>query len=408
MPTDPELAAFVSGWLASRAAEPPRPAFPRQEYDLRLARLRTLMAQARLETLLLTSPESMCYLHGYTARYYRAHSPTAWPPLATTVVRADRDEVTHFDLPREAELLRVTSVARDVRLYPEAGLGFLVEELRREGALRGRVGLELWSPVPNPAVSRMVEEALILEGATVTDGSAVIRAARRVKTAAELDRIERAAAVADAGLLEVARTARPGRTELEVWASMMAAMAAAGGEPAAIHELVLAGGLERGHAWSGRRRLREGDCFLADPCGVVDRYHANTARTFTLGEPPAPLARLLALAGGAVEVLCETAKAGTPVGEVNAALRRYYQDCGIWELATWAGGYELGLSFPPDWVGESVFDVEEVDVDGVVEAGTVTSFHSNFHFALVETVVFTDSGTRPLSRLPWGPMRVGG
>ncbi len=195
-------------------------------------------------------------------------------------------------------------------------------------------------------------------------------------------------------------------TELQLWAQMMSAMIDAGGEPAAIHELVLIGGLERGHAMSGHDSLRSGDTFLADPCGVVHRYHANIARTFVLGAPAPELRYLLRAAGDAVDLLCEVAKVGTPLREVNRALRACYIDCGIWDLRTWAGGYELGLSFPPDWVGESTFSVDDGAADAVIEHGTVTSFHSNFRFALVDTVLFTDGGTRALSQLPRGPIAI--
>lgn len=402
-------------WIATQAQEaaaapPPQPPFTREEYARRLERTRAAMAAAGLDLLLVSSPEGMCWLHGYAARWYRTQAATIWPPLAVTVVHVDHDEPVHFDFPREQALISATSVARDVRLYPPAadelagGTRHLAGALADAGWLPGRVGMEWWSPVPNRAVSEAVEAALAARGARVADASRLVRGLRRVKSPAELALIERAAAIADVGVEAAHAALAPGRTELEVWAEMMRAMVAAGGEPAAIHELVHAGALGGGHALSSRRRLRAGDLVLADPCGVVDRYHANVARAFVLGEPAPEAVRLLDLAAGAVDVLCAVAKAGTPQRDVNRALRDYYRDCGIWELQTWAGGYELGLSMPPDWVGEATFSAAEEEPDGVVEAGTVTSFHSNFHLPFVDTVVFERDGARTLSRLPPGPL----
>jgi Xaa-Pro dipeptidase len=52
---------------------------------------------------------------------------------------------------------------------------------------------------------------------------------------------------------------------------MMLAMAKAGGQPAALHELVASGPVFLPHAISGRRVLRRGEIVYLDPCGVVDR-----------------------------------------------------------------------------------------------------------------------------------------
>lgn len=403
------LRAFVAREEAAAVPGAADVPFERAEYAARLERLREAMAARDLEVLLVSSPEGMCWLHGYRARWYRMHASTLYPPLATTVVHIDHDQPVHFDFAREEALVRATSIAADVRIFPAAAEGlegarFLATALARAGWLPGRVGMEWWSPVPNRAVSEAVGVALVERGATVSDATQVVRGVRRVKSPAELGYIEQAAGIADVGLEAVAVALAPGRTELELWAEMMRAMVAAGGEPAAIHELVHVGALGGGHALSTHRRLRAGDTLLADPCGVVHRYHANTARAFALGEPAPEAVRLLELAGGAVAVLCEVASAGTPLRDVNRALRDYYRDCGIWDLQTWAGGYELGISMPPDWVGESTFSVGDEQPEGVVEAGTVTSFHSNFHLPFVDTVVFGEHGARTLSRLPPGPL----
>jgi hypothetical protein len=45
-----------------------RPAFEPAEYVGRLDRLRRAMSEAGVDVVLLTRPESMCWLHGYTAR----------------------------------------------------------------------------------------------------------------------------------------------------------------------------------------------------------------------------------------------------------------------------------------------------------------------------------------------------
>jgi hypothetical protein len=58
------------------------------------------------------------------------------------------------------------------------------------------------------------------------------------------------------------------------------------------------------------------------------------------------------------------------------------------------------LSFPPDWVGEFVFTVEEEGAGGTFEAGMVTNFESIFHLPVLDTVIFERDGARTLGRLP--------
>src|SRR3974377_2257824 len=63
----------------------------------------------------------------------------------------------------------------------------------------------------------------------------------QLKSRAEVERIEAAGCVLDIGLRAAVQVIAPGVTELEVWGEMMLAMAKAGGQPAALHELVASG-----------------------------------------------------------------------------------------------------------------------------------------------------------------------
>ena len=117
--------------------------FSNEEYEERLARVRRSMQRAGLDLLFLTAPESMCYLHGYEARWYRAHSTRSWPPCAGTAVHVDRDRLIHFDFVDEASLLPATSVVEDIRFYPDESeatcLRFLKGQLEDAGWLKGSV-----------------------------------------------------------------------------------------------------------------------------------------------------------------------------------------------------------------------------------------------------------------------------
>ena len=82
----------------------------------------------------------------------------------------------------------------------------------------------------------------------------------------------------------------------------------------------------------------------------------NVCRAYYLGSnPPAKMVDRYKKAGGAFEVIRNEIKAGMTVGEFQEILIKYYKKVKLWEFNGWALGYELGLSLPPDWVGEFFF-----------------------------------------------------
>ena len=381
-----------------------RPAFEHAEYADRLGRLRRAMSEAGMDVVLLTRPESMCWLHGYTARWYRHAGPPEWPALATSVVRADRDEVIHFDFGGEEELLLATSACHDVRIYPDeavdGALAFLVRELASAGWLKGLAGRERRGMPPDQRTGEAIEEAIVAAGCAVVDATALIDRLLHFKSRAEVERIEAAGRVLDIGLRAAVQVIAPGVTELEVWGEMMLAMAKAGGQPAALHELVASGPVFLPHAISGRRVLRRGELVYLDPCGVVDRYHANAARAVWIGDPPDPLVELYRRAAGGFRVFCDEARPGRQVDDVGKAMKAWREDAGIAHIPSWCGGYDLGLAFPPDWVGPWKFDLDEAAPGKVFEAGMVTNLECLFGTLLVDTIIYAEDGNRVLSTVP--------
>jgi Xaa-Pro aminopeptidase len=410
---DPQaVATFLDEQTAQIASRPQDLAFDRSEYAERLRRTRAAMEDSGIDTLVVSAPDAMCWLHGYQGRWYKSHSTTAWPPTQCTVVRVGEDRMLHFDMERHRHLIPRTSVVSNLRLMSpntlDQWLGFFVGELQAEGWLTGSVGIEKWSSVPNRATSEIIEAALTGGGARVVDGSLVIRGVRRLKSAAELDVIRRAAEVCDAGLRALQHVLAPGVTELEAREEMMRAMTATGGEPAALQENVWAGTSILIHALSSRRRFEAGDLVGADPCGVVSRYHANAARALSIGDPPPVAVELMAVLAGGMQVFQDSVGPGVPVADVRRRLRAYYEDAGVWDRRGWLGGYEFGVAFPPDWVGEWMFGVDDEDSDDVFQEGMVINYESVVGFVLIDTFIIGSAGPEALSSIPREILVAGG
>lgn len=357
--------------------------FSPDEYGSRLRALRARMARNGIDLLWLMAPESLYYISGYSCEWYQAQSPRQWPATSGIAMHVDHDRFILFDTPSEQVMCRFVTCTDDIRIFPidsrRDGIAFIIDELDAEGWLGGTVGMELQSYRPNPVVSARFRAAFEAKGSTVSDGSDLLREQRWIKSPQEVAYLEQAARIADIGLEAAANAIRPGVTELDVYAEMIHAMAKAGGENPSITLPVLSGPkANTGHSLASRKVIEAGEQVNVDVCGVYWRYHANAARSFYLGEPAADVMDYHERSAGVFEVIAEILEPGLTVGELVTAVRNYYRQAGIWTDAGWVGGYELGIGFPPDWVGNFVYEMSDGDSDRVFAPGTCVNFESQF------------------------------
>jgi Xaa-Pro aminopeptidase len=401
---------FIRDEQTRAASEARRLPFSTEEYADRRRRLQRHMREQGVDVFVITSPDTMCWLTGYSSRWYRAGASTALPPCQCIVLQVESGIPFMIDTGFHEQLVRITSCIEDLRSLPNTGLtrepgapefvAFLIDNLAAERWLGGTVGLEAYSWVPSPAVWDVLVERLKGRGCRVLDVSGMARAARRQKSPAEIAYIERAQRAVDAGVLALQRHARPGMTGLEGWKHFVAGVADAGGEPAAIQDAIFGGPPEpMAHLLSTRKPIERGEYFHIDVAAAFERYHARCTRVLAF-EPPRPeVGRLTEIAGGALAVLRES-RAGQPFSQLKGALRDYFASEGFAEDEFFAGGYELGVSFAPDWVGELLWSAGDADDDSVIPEGMVTNFESVAFIAVVDTVVFEADRARTLSTVP--------
>jgi Xaa-Pro dipeptidase len=387
--------------------------FSVNEYRERLNRVRKRMAQQKIDLLYLSAPANLCYISGYQAEWYQSQSPKIWPPASGIAIHVDNDNFIDFDTEEEEILARYTSISSDTRIYRETAVttampSWIVQELKKEGWLPATVGFEMWSYRPNRAVSEMFQSAFEKEGCRVVDGTDIVRKVRAIKSPQEIAYVEKAAQIAEIGHKAAIETMRPGMTELDVYGEIVNAMAKAGGENPAIPVLVTSGPkCACLHALASRKKIKKGENVNIDICGVFNRYHANMARTYSMGKPNPDVARVVELSAGAFDVIADLIRPNLPIGEFNERMKTYYREAGIEQDSWWFGGYELGIAFPPDWVCDFVYDVN-IDAGGQrFVPGTVVNYESNFYLPhkagvsyQINTFVFTEKEAKILGNLP--------
>ena len=358
--------------------------FGLEEFQHRLQRIRVRMESDGIDVLWLMAPESLNYVSGYKCIWYQAQGPKQWPATSGIAIHRDHDDFILFDTPSERIMCRFVTCAKDIRIFPMGrrrdGMSFIVDELKSEGWLSsGTVGMELHSYRPNPTISKLFGDAFESIGMSVTDGSDILRELRWVKSDAEIACMNKAAEITDIGLDAAKNAIRPGVTELDVYGEVAYAMAKAGGENPGL-TLPVNSGLKAncGHSLASRKVIKAGEQVNVDVSGVFNRYHCNAGRSFHVGEPAKDVMDYHRRSAGVFDVIADLLRPNLPVAELVTKTRAYYDEVGIWSDAAWVGGYELGLAFPPDWVGNYVYEMTDTETQRILEPGTVVNFESQF------------------------------
>lgn len=387
-------------YALARAHEHKETPFPDAEFAERLRRVRQAMTSAGIDVLFATAPESIYYLTGFQCEWYQAQSGRSFPPSSGVAIHADRDDFIHFETPSEAILVGVGTCSRDVRIFPlesrRDGVGFVLKELAAESWLKGRAALELYNYRPNPVVAARYKAGFEAAGMDVVDGADIIRGARKFKSPLEMEAMVEAARIAEIGMAAAREAIQPGVSELAVFGEMVAAMTKAGGEFPSILPPVMSGFRSNClHPLASRKTMAMGERVTVDLCGVFKRYHVNLARSFWLGEPPAAALEMHEKSIGAFDVIAGMLKPDLNVVEMLTAVTEYYRSVGILEQSYWTGGYEMGLSFPPDWVGGFIYDLTMTAPHATFEPMTAVNFECDFHApealgmsATIDTMLF--------------------
>ncbi len=384
--------------------------FTLQEYRNRVAKVKKRMAEENIDLLYCTAPVSMYYLTGYMAEWYQGEEPLDWLPVGGIALSLNSDKILFFDRSGHEPLTTAHILGDDIdvrihsyKIQEETGLTeleFVIKSIKDEGWLKGRVGLEKMSHRPNPLVAAMFDEALAREGCEVVNASEIVRQVRAIKSPQELTYHKIAGKLADIGMKAAVDAIRPGVTEMEVRAEALYAMTKAGSEDTGIPMPILAGPQRTAmvHALTSQKVIMPGDMILFDCCGVYKRYHTNTSKVISCGEPHPKVLEQLEKISGALKLFKETIRPNLSAKELSKTMREYYKEVGIWDDRRWLGGYEIGPAFAPSWIGSWVYNIGETDEDErIFLPGNVMNHEAQFYLPkasgsaiVIETVAIED------------------
>lgn len=371
------------------------------ERDRRWSRTRSRMMFAELDALVFLGNDIYWGMGMANLRYMfqldaQLGGEALFPVVGEPVVWTG---IIHMNRPFNA-FASMQDWVKDVR--GRAGIGAIADELRARGLDRGRIGLVGFSSTiqRTPTLLHRDVEGLksLLPGATFTEASWLIEEMRVVKSEEEIDMLRGAGRIARKAIDALIETARPGVPEAVVYAEMIKAQIANGGEPN-IFNLWAAGPVEHPanelwHLLHGSeqpiaptmRPLASGDIIISEIHTKYGGYRCHTEYTVYLGrQAPKELLRIWDVAVECLHASKAALTAGRTIGEAVAMIRKPAEAAGLdWvEL----GFHAMGTASPehPSVVYPAGYGVNSVNgahiSDMELEEGMTFGNNINLHDA---------------------------
>ena len=282
----------------------------------RIAKAQSLMAENDIAAIIVEPGSAMLYFSGISWR------------------RSER--LTALIIPREGEIAVVTpyfeepsvresmTFGDDVRSWHEHESPFerVAGVLKDRKMQSGRVGLE--ETVRYFVVEGMRQSAPQYE---LSSAVPVTQGCRMYKSANEISLMKKAGEVTLRAYDHVYESLAAGMRPAELVALMRDAQAALGGSDA--WSMALFGPASAyPHGTSQPQQIEMGQIVLMD-CGCdVQGYQSDISRTFVFGEPSARQREVWDTVRKGQQIAFETALPGTPAGQVDDAVRAYYESLG--------------------------------------------------------------------------------
>ena len=374
--------------------------FQRNEFEVRLASARAALQREKLDAILLFAQESLYYLTGFDT--------SGFVFFQCALLTADVGKIVLLTRRPDLEQARRTSIITDVRLWydgegadPSKELKAILEEKK---LARSRIGIELRTFGLTADKYDLVRRRL--DGwCELVDASHLVRNLRMLKSPAEIAYVRKAAELADRSLEAMLAAASPGAFEGDIAAAGAVPILAGGGDPPPSGPVLGSG--DRAllvRSATGFRHLDPVDQLTMEFAASYRHYCACLMRTIAVGKANETQREMFEVTRDALAAMTEAARPGRPLGEIDDAHRRVYDQAGYGHARMAACGYSLGALYRPTWM-----DVPPMLYSGnplPAAPGMVLFLHAilidaprNLAMSLGHTITITSTGAEVLSRL---------
>lgn len=353
--------------------------------ERRLAAFRRRLTGEEGGASLVTLPDNMRYLTGFEGVFDEGIA-------AAVLVTADVARFyTDF---RYAEAAKAAAAGTPwaVHIQKESMYVEICEELRAEGV----TALTIEDSVPYGRF-KFISENFIGHVLVVEH---MVEDLRQVKETAEIEAIERAAALTDSAFDHILGQIRPGMREVDIAVELEGFMRRNGSQGLAFDSIVAGGpNSARPHAGVTDRAVGEGEFLKLDFGARVDGYCSDMTRTVVVGKATTEHRRIYEAVLEANEAAIAGARAGMAGREIDAIARDLLTAKGFGENF----GHGLGHG-----VGLAVHELPSVGRSSraAVRSGSVITIEPGVYLPgfggvrIEDLVVVEDGGVRLLSHSP--------
>ena len=359
-----------------------------QEFENRVAKVRQGMREKGLQTLLVFDSGRHNFLRMNYAAYLTDFISVG--PQTMLVLPLEDAPVVYlapvWDIPRAQE----ESWVSDVRPVKEFW--------NRLANLSGKVGLvgrEAMYADLHDQISKVLNQ-------TPVNAKDIVENMARRKSAFELERMRRAAEIADAGVEALNKEARVGLKEFELAPIVEYRMRSLGAEDN--FGMVVANNHNQALHPPTDRVVQPGDIIIGEITPCVGGLFVQICRTMVLGEPSPVVREKYAILKKAMSLGMDAAKTGAPASAIAAAINGEFCKAGYEKycrppfMRVRGHGLGCGSSAPGSLEEENMTALEE---------GMTFIIHPNQYLpetgylTLGDTVVMTQAKAEPLTRSSW-------
>ena len=381
------------------------PAFEKEEYEIRISKVRKSMDEKNIEVLIVTDPSNMAWLTGYDGWSFYVHqcvvlSLESEPFWYGRGMDANGAKLTVF-MQRENIIGYPDDYVQNPEKHP---MDYLCKILTEKNWAQKTIGVEKDNYYFTASCLESLQRNLVQ--ANFVDSTGLVNWQRTVKSPRELEFIRKAARIVEKMHARIFEVMEPGMRKndlvAEIYHSGITGTEDAGGDYTAIVPMTPTGAdASAPHlTWDDQPIPNNSGTFF-EIAGCYRRYHCPLSRTIYLGQPPQKYLDVEKAVLEGIEAGLEAAKPGNFAEDIEAAWRKTISKYGYEKESRC--GYAIGLSYPPDW-GERTVSFRKGDK-------TVLEPNMTFHFMpalwfddwgleTTESIVITDSGVETLTNVP--------
>ena len=381
------------------------PAFEKEEYEIRISKVRKSMDGKNIEVLIVTDPSNMAWLTGYDGWSFYVHQ---------CVVLSLEGEPFWYGRGMDANGAKLTVFMQHENIigYPDDyvqnpekhPMDYLSEILTEKNWSQKTIGVEKDNYYFSASCLESLQRNLVQ--ANFVDSTGLVNWQRTVKSPRELEFMRKAARIVENMHARIIEVMEPGMRKndlvAEIYHSGITGTEDGGGDYATIVPMTPTGAdASAPHlTWDDQPIPNNSGTFF-EIAGCYRRYHCPLSRTIYLGQPPQKYLDVEKAVLEGIEAGLEAAKPGNFAEDIEAAWRKTIAKYGFEKESRC--GYAIGLSYPPDW-GERTVSFRKGDK-------TVLEPNMTFHFMpalwfddwgleTTESIVITDSGMETLANVP--------